>query len=168
MALVLELESPAVWTEEKRDLLAKYPGRFNLLDSGPPLGTTLEGRWYRLVDDSEFWGFAWACVPEPLEDGDPIDPTIEEIELCLASPGKKHGGQLLGQLEADARNRGVVRLEGRVRGTNPEALRILAWLERNGYELNLPAGWSRATAESAVKRGKLRVLELAKDLKPSG
>ena len=99
--------------------------------------------WYRITREGAFGGFAWW---EASGDG------LAELSICLNTQGQGVGSQVLAKLETEAVAAGIVRLEGIVRTENPDACRVVAWLQRHGFSIHLPPGdlW---TVEMALRKG---------------
>ena len=155
MCVILEQEDSPIWNEEKRDLLAAFPGRFTVAvdcDNSrleQPIGGSWH--WYRVLRDGAFCGFAWWGT---LSDG------RAELEICLRVQGQGVGTEVLRQLELEAAKLGISRFEGVVRAENPDARRVVSWLQSHGFSVHLPGvGW---TVEAALRAG--QNISVSKDI----
>lgn len=130
-------ESPARWDESKRTILGDAPAgifdrRYRELSDGELLG----GDWWRVEEEGKVVGYGWLDVVW----GD------AEILLAVAPEAQKRGVGtfILGELEREARARGLNYLYNVVRPTHPRAAEVTAWLQGHGFRASEDGSLLRA------------------------
>lgn len=120
-------EGPTRWDEDKQRIVGDAPvGIFDRRYSELTKGDIVPGEWWRVEDGGKVVGYGW------------LDIVWGDAEILLAtapeSQGKGVGSFILGQLEKEARRRGVNYLYNIVRPTHPRRDRVTAWLKERGFE----------------------------------
>jgi Acetyltransferase (GNAT) family len=115
-------ECPALWCNNKQNIIGTYPERFNLYING---------------DKAEI-----------------------SIAVSMPQQGKGKGTQILTHLENELFNRNIFKIKAKIKSNNPERLVIIDWLQKHGYTLILPPGWS----EQLLRQTLLLTVDLVKEL----
>jgi len=78
----------------------------------------------------------------------------------MPQQGKGKGTQILTHLENELFNRNIFKIKAKIKSNNPERLVIIDWLQKHGYTLILPPGWS----EQLLRQTLLLTVDLVKEL----
>ncbi len=118
-------ESPR-WDADKKRIVGSVPkGVFDVRYAELAEGDVVPGEWWRVEDDGAVVGFGW------------LDIVWGDAEILLATAADAHGKGVgtftLGELDREARARGVNYLYNVVRPTHPDGARVAAWLEKRGF-----------------------------------
>lgn len=137
MSLEWIRESPAKWDESKERIVGNAPpGIFDRRYRELEKGEMVPGEWWRVESDGKVVGYGW------------LDVVWGDAEILLAtepeSRGRGVGGFILGQLEKEARARGLNYVYNVVRPTHPQAKELTAWLEKRGFEASEDGSLMRA------------------------
>jgi ribosomal protein S18 acetylase RimI-like enzyme len=138
MDLAWTREEHPVWDADKARIIGGAPAgafdrRFKELAPGAPL----PGDWWRAERGGKPVGYGW------------LDIVWGDAEILLATdPAEENhgvGSFVLGNLENEARNRGVNYVYNVVRPTHPQREKIQTWLGKRGFQASEDGSLLRAT-----------------------
>jgi N-acetylglutamate synthase-like GNAT family acetyltransferase len=135
-------ESPATWDADKARIVGAAPaGTFDSRYAQAKLGELVPGEWWRVELDGRTVGYGW------------LDVIWGDAEILLATDIELRkrgiGTFILGQLENEARARGLNYLYNVVRATHPEGDAVAAWLVRRGFTPSVDGRLLRAVVRPA-------------------
>ncbi len=119
-------ESPATWDADKARIVGAAPaGVFDSRYAAASSGEIIPGEWWRVELDDRTVGYGW------------LDVIWGDAEILLATDvevrNRGVGTYILGQLEHEARARGLNYLYNVVRATHPDGDAVTAWLVKRGF-----------------------------------
>lgn len=135
-------ESPAVWDVDKAAIVGAAPvGVFDSRYASARVGAIVPAEWWRVEDGGRVVGYGW------------LDVIWGDAEILLATHVEARrrgvGTFILGQLESEARARGLNYLYNVVRATHPDGEAVAEWLVRRGFTRSVDGRLLRAVVRRA-------------------